>query len=56
MQDKRLDPSHNDNYALFLANNDHFVDIVKLLLKDERVRNSLSDMDKIEYKELLKEI
>ena len=43
LQDKRVDPSAEDNYAIRWASANGYTDIVKLLLEDERVDPSAGD-------------
>ena len=37
LNDKRIDPSYDNNFAIQLASQNGHIDIVKLLLKDKRV-------------------
>jgi hypothetical protein len=41
LKDKRVNPSDNNNYAITKASSEGYLEIVKELLKDERVVNKL---------------
>jgi ankyrin repeat protein len=43
LQDDRVDPSYNDNYAIEWASLKGYVDTAKLLLQDERVNPTVDD-------------
>jgi ankyrin repeat protein len=46
LNDKRVNPSDNDNQAIISAYNNNKKETIKLLLKDERVKSSLSESQK----------
>ena len=53
--DEGYDPSFQDNFALRWASRHNYLEIVKELLKDKRVRDELNYEMKIKHKELLKQ-
>tara|TARA_Y100000034_G_scaffold99524_1_gene122299 strand:- start:350 stop:610 length:261 start_codon:yes stop_codon:yes gene_type:complete len=55
LNDKRVDPSDRNNWAIrFAFKNKHF-DIVNLLWQDQRIKNSLKNHDEELYNQLVKQ-
>ena len=54
LNDKRVDPSDDNNWAIKLASQNGHVDIVNLLWQDQRIKNSLENDDKELYNKLIK--
>jgi hypothetical protein len=55
LKNKNLDPSYSDNSALRISIYNYDYLMAKILLKDERVYNNLSEKEKIKYKSILNE-